>query len=144
VSVGGRSRRETRAVDPTVILDVLVAHGCRFVVVGSTAQRLLGAAVVPSDLDVVIPDGLDDRRRLVATLIELRAWILDRGRHRRLGPATPLPWDWSWRVHTPWGCVDVIVRFIDGTGYTHHAARAVDTATSNGSPVRCHPTLNAT
>src|SRR5262245_50901371 len=63
-TAGRQPKRMYGGVDPTLILDVLVAHGCRFVVVGPTARPLRGAVVVPADLDIVIADGHENRRRL--------------------------------------------------------------------------------
>ena len=122
------------------VLDVLVVHGCRFVVVGSAARQLLGELVVPADLDVVVAIEPTDRARLVDALIELGGRVSCGARCRRIDRSTSLPWEWGWRVITPFGEIDVIVRFIDDTMFVDHDQAGIDVAVLSGPVVRCHVT----
>jgi hypothetical protein len=97
------------------ILMTFARHGCSFVVVGSTARALLGETVRPQDLDLVVSAEPANRERLVAALGDVGAQVhLRRGRVA-VGPRTPLPWEWGFRVRTPWTEIDVVTQFIDGT-----------------------------
>ena len=92
-------------MDARPILTTLVARGCRFVVVGSTARRLLGESVEPADLDVVVADSIDNRRALIDSMIELKAKLVDGWGARRIVATSWLPWEWSWRLLTVHGPV---------------------------------------
>jgi hypothetical protein len=113
------------------------------VVVGSTARRLLGEPVVPADLDVVVGDSESDRQALTNAMIELQSRLIVGHRLKQIETRTRLPWDWSWRILTAHGLVDVIVRFADGTTYTDLDLRAGEVTLANGTPVRCYHTRHA-
>lgn len=59
--------------DVRALLDVLDAHGVRYVVTGSVAAFLHGVALVPSDLDVTPALDRDNLERLARALDELGA-----------------------------------------------------------------------
>jgi hypothetical protein len=113
------------------------------VVGGSTACRLLGEAVEPADLDVVVADSASNRLALISAMIELQSRLVDGRRLESLRADTPLPWDWSWRILTAYGLVDVIVRFVDGTSYADLDPSAADVALAGGARVRCFATRHA-
>ncbi len=122
------------------VLDELVGAGCRFVVVGSAARRLLGEQVPVNDLDVVV-DAVGSNRGPVVEALMAVGGVIERRRGRRLlRSSMALPWEWGWRTSTVYGDVDVVVRFIDGSGYEFHDAVAVPVLLGNGVVVRCHPT----
>ncbi len=125
-------------VDP--VLEALVGRGCRFVVVGSAARGLLGESVCPADLDVVVWDQVDNRSRVTSALIDVAALVDHPFGRRPLTNATRLPWEWGWRATTTCGPVDVVTRFVDGTGYADHDCDAIDVMLSSRFSVRCHPT----
>lgn len=122
------------------MLHVLAAGRCRFVVVGSTARALVGEAVEPHDLDIVVDSRPDARPALVAALDALRARIEVRAGWLSIGRVPALPWDWGWTVRTPFGSIDVITRFVDGSDFAHHDGVAEPVELARGDVVRCHPT----
>ena len=108
--------------------------------VGSAARHLLGEDIVPADVDVVISDSPANRIAVVGALIELDGHLVVDDRLQPLTHRSVLPWQWSWKMVTSYGPVDMIVRFIDGTGYREHADAAMDHSVSGGRVVRCHAT----
>ena len=64
------------------ILDALMANGCRFVVIGSTARLLCGEAVVPIDLDIVVDASAEQRPLLLQALISVHAHVRTHTRRR--------------------------------------------------------------
>jgi hypothetical protein len=127
-------------MDPDPVLVSLIRRRCRFVVVGSVARLLLGEPVCPSDLDVVIDFATPERPAIVAAMMDVGAHVLDGHRLRPLAVTTVLPWRWSWSVATGFGCVDLIGKFIDGSGFAEHDRDASIVRLGDGSSVRCHPT----
>jgi hypothetical protein len=127
-------------MDSAPVLSALVRRRCRFVVVGSVARELSGESVSPADLDVVIETTASQRAAIVDVMIDIDAQLVQGHRLRPLAASTVLPWRWSWTVVTPFGCVDVIGRFIDGSGFEEHDRAATTVRLSDGSTVRCHPT----
>lgn len=130
-------------MDAEPILETIAEYGCRFVVIGSTARRLLGEAAVPADLDIIVGNAAADRPRLVDALIELRATVGSSGRGTRLARTTSLPWEWGWRAMCPFGEIDVIARFVDGTSLDDFDAQATEVRLASGATVRCTPTRHA-
>ena len=130
-------------MDSAPLLSALVRRRCRFVVVGSVARELLGELVSPADLDVVIDSAASQQAAIIEAMIELDARLLQGDRLRPLSASTVLPWQWSWTVVTPFGCVDVISRFIDGSGFEEHDRASTAVRLRDGSTVRCHPTRHA-
>ena len=127
-------------VDTAPVLETLVDHGCTFVVVGSAARRLCGDAVEPADLDIVVDPAPAHREPLVAALSSLDATIERRHGTRRIQDAVALPWQWGWRAETRFGPIDVIVRFVDGSGFAEHHDAGSDVTLSTGQTIRCRPT----
>lgn len=127
-------------MEPGPIVDALLAHRVEFVLVGSAARLLLGDAVEPADVDVVVAGSSTNRAAVVSALIELDASVVENDRLHRLTQATVLPWEWSWKVVTAYGPVDMIVRFIDGSGFDEHDAFATDVWVDGGRSLRCHGT----
>lgn len=122
------------------VLQALIDHGCRFVVIGSTARRLCGDDVEPADLDVVVDPDAASRPQLVSALAAVDATLERRHGTRRIADAIGLPWDWGWRVDTDWGPVDVITRFVDGADIETFDALATEVRLGPDLTVRCHPT----
>lgn len=127
-------------MDPRPIVDPLARHGADFVVVGSAARYLLGEDIVPADVDVVISDSPGNRKAVVDALIELDGHLVSEERLQPLTHATVLPWEWSWRSVTAYGPVDVIVHFIDGTGYQEHSQAATNLPLGDRRFVLCRET----
>lgn len=128
------------SLEPLPVLRALVDHGCRFVVVGSTARRLCGADVVPADLDLVVDPAVTRRPQLIAALTEVDATLERRHGTRRIADAIALPWDWGWRAETSCGPIDVITRFVDGADIDTFEVLATDVDLAPNLTVRCHPT----
>lgn len=122
------------------ILDGFCSQGCRFVVVGSVARWLCGEAIEPNDLDIVADSSAGQRTPLVAALVELGATVAHRRRHVPITHTMVLPWDWGWQASTPFGEIDVITKFIDGTNFDDHERHATSVSLPTGNSVRCHPT----
>jgi hypothetical protein len=127
-------------MDSSPVLSALVRRRCRFVVVGSVARELLGESVDPADLDVVIDSAALQQAAIVETMMDLDAQLVQGDRLRSLAASTVLPWRWSWTVVTAFGCVDVIARFIDGSGFEEHDRATTAVRLVDGTSVRCHPT----
>lgn len=108
--------------------------------VGSGARYLLGDDIVPADLDVVISDSPTNRMAVLDALVELDGYVVAEERLQRLTHATVLPWEWSWNAVTVYGPVDMIVQFIDGTGYDEHHRAATNTPLGDGRFVYCRET----
>lgn len=135
---GPGARRGVAGID--AVLHVLAVERCRFVVVGSAARALVGEPVTPRDLDIVVDGRPDARPALIAALDALRARIEVRTGWLPIGRAPALPWDWGWTVRTPFGSIDVITRFVDGSDFAHHDGVAESVELASGDVVRCHPT----
>lgn len=101
---------------------------------------LAGEQVEPNDLDLVVDASCDRRAQLIDALIELDASVDRRVGRRRLTHSTPLAWGWGWKAHTPFGVIDIVVRFIDDTTYREHLEHAVTVTLPSGCSVNCHPT----
>ena len=127
-------------MNPLPVVEAFGRHGADFVVVGSAARYLLGEDIDPADVDIVVSDAPANRIAVIDALIELDAHLIADERLQRLTTRTVLPWGWSWKTVTPYGLVDTIVRFIDGTGFAEHDAVGVSTVTDNGGRVRCRAT----
>jgi hypothetical protein len=127
-------------VDFLPILETLVEHECRIVVIGSTARRLTGEAVLSADVDLMVSAPPSDRPPLRDALSALGATTQQGYERRPVARATSLPWDWGWKVSTGFGDIDVIIRLIDDTTIVEHEALALDCALPSGAIVRCHPT----
>lgn len=139
-SSGAGPTRETVVVMVEPLLDELTARGCRFVVVGSAARRLMGEQVSVNDLDVVVDGSVSNRAPVIDALMAVGGVVERRRGRRPIVPGMSLPWDWGWRTATTHGDVDVIVRFIDGSGFEDHDGAAVPVGLGSGGVVRCHPT----
>jgi len=63
------------AFDPLRLLEALIMHGVRFVVVGGIAARLWGSPTVTRDLDVCYARDPDNLRALAAALADLHAQL---------------------------------------------------------------------
>ena len=122
------------------ILDALVANGCLFVVVGSTARALCGEAVVPNDLDIVVDASSEQRPLLLRALISVHAQVHTRHGLEPLSTTTRLPWEWGFNTVTPVGEVDVVGQFIDGSTFDDQRAHAVSVQFGPHGSVWCHPT----
>ena len=125
------------------VLVALHGYGCRFVVVGSTARALIGDAVVPSDIDIVIDPSPDGRRRLLRALTDLDAMVETRNGWRQVARCPALPWEWGFRAFTSAGQVDIVTRFVDGTTIDDHDAQAATVWLEAGFSVRVRPTRQA-
>lgn len=66
-----------RPFDPERLLDVLLRHKVRFVVIGGIAGRLLGSPTLTNDLDVCYARDRKNLAALSAALIELDARLRD-------------------------------------------------------------------
>ncbi len=130
-------------MDASPVLSALIRCRCRFVVVGSVARELLGESVNPADLDVVIDVAVPKRAAIVEALVDLDAHLVQGDRLKPVTSSTVLPWRWSWMVVTAFGCVDLIGRFIDGSGFEEHDRAATTVGLIDGTTVRCHPTRHA-
>lgn len=128
------------AGDVVSCLGVFARHGCRLVVIGSGARALLGEAVHPRDLDIVVDADAANRDAVVAALRELDALVRWRGSWVPVGDLPVLPWEWGWRNRTAFGEIDLMTRLIDGTTFSSHDALATTAALLDGTAVRCHGT----
>ena len=81
---------------PVVLAALLAASGIPMVVIGGTARRLLGVAVVPRDLDIVLADGPEPLAAVGAVLTRLA------------GGSSGPPRCRSWTVDTSLGRLDVV------------------------------------
>jgi hypothetical protein len=131
---------ETARMESTAILDALMANGCRFVVVGSTARLLCGETVVPNDLDIVVDASAEQRPLLRRALISVHAHVRTRHGLEPLSTTTRLPWEWSFSAVTPVGEVDVVVRSSDGSTFDDQRRQAVSVQLGPLGSVWCHPT----
>lgn len=127
-------------MDPRPVVDALIRHRAAFVVVGSAARHLLGEDIVPADVDVVINDSPGNRKAVVDALVELDGHLVSEEKLQPLTHVTVLPWEWSWKAVTAYGPVDMIVHFIDGTGYQEHNQAATDTVLGDTHVVCCRAT----
>lgn len=127
-------------MDLAPVLSALVRRRCRFVVVGSAARELLGEPASPADLDLVIDATALQQAAIIEAMIDLDAQLVQGHRLKPLAASTVLPWRWSWTAVTAFGCVDVIARFIDGSGFEEHDRTATTVRLADGTTVRCHPT----
>lgn len=65
--------------DPTPLLEGLVRHRVRFVVIGGFGANLLGSPSVTKDLDLCYARDDDNLERLARALHELHAYLRERG-----------------------------------------------------------------
>jgi hypothetical protein len=137
---GWGGKWQSAAVEVAPVLDALTGHGCRFVVVGSAARRLVGETVQVQDLDVLVDAAPEGRDAVVEALADVGATVRRRRGRLPVHPGMGLPWEWGWQARTAWGDIDLITRFIDGSTVDEHDARAVSVELPSGSVVRCHPT----
>lgn len=121
------------------VIKALTRHRCRFVVVGSVARALVGEDVVPHDLDLVVDASPERRAALVSALADCCARIQVGGAWVAIDPTMALPWTWGFRVRTPHGPVDVIVRFADGSTFDSLVPSAI-VARAGDSTIRCRAT----
>ena len=69
---------------------------------------------------MVIDVAASERAVIVEAMIDLDAQLVQGHCLKPLTASTVLPWRWSWTVVTAFGCVDVMSRFIDGSGFAEH------------------------
>jgi hypothetical protein len=122
------------------ILDALMANGCRFVVIGSTARLLCGEAVVPNDLDIVVDASAEQRPLLRRALISVHAHVRTRNGLEPLSTTTRLPWEWGFTAVTPFGEVDLVVQFSGGSTFDDQRREAVSVQFGSLGSVWCRPT----
>jgi len=133
---------QNRPVDVGPVSAALVQSSCQFVVVGSAARALVDHEVAgpfgPRDLDIVVADTDADRNAAATALTAIGGRVAVTGGWREVA-AFP---GWSWSVLTPYGPVDVVFRFADGSDYAAQRSRARPVAI-DGALVWCHPTRHA-
>lgn len=127
-------------MDVVSVVGAFARYRCRFVVIGSAARALLGEAVRPQDLDIVVDGDAANRVALVSALRQLDALVRWRGSWVPVGDLPVLPWDWGWRSRTAFGEIDLMTRLIDGTTFASHDSLATTAALVDGIAVRCHGT----
>jgi uncharacterized protein (DUF952 family) len=135
---------ERRPPDMPALLERLAEAGVRFVVIGSGGAFLLGAKLVPGDLDVCPSPDPDNLRRLAVALAEIGAkprvgvpgWVTD----EEAAAWQPIP---DLRVlellyETPWGDLDVLAAALgpDGRGYIEYESLAADSVTVDVEGIR--------
>ena len=116
---------------PGALLEVLVRHDLRFVVIGGVAERLLGSPRTTDDFDICPATARGNLQRLAAALNELEARFRVEGAPEGFSP--PAPWTArsfgsyaSLALITRYGFFDVWFR-PDGTGgYADLIKNAID------------------
>jgi hypothetical protein len=93
------------------ILEVLVRHGVRFVVIGAVAAIAQGSPLPTEDLDITPARDRENLERLAAALVELHAVLRVEGEPE----GVPFPFDAAslgqneiWTLTTPHGHLDVV------------------------------------
>lgn len=117
---------------PRALLEALVRHEVRFIILGGIAERLLGSPRLTPDLDICPETSRANLRRLAAMLNEVEATWLREGMDETGFPIVE-PWSarsfsshTSLSLHTPFGKFDIWLR-PDGTeGYSDLIRKAVD------------------
>jgi uncharacterized protein (DUF952 family) len=119
---------ERRLPDMPALLDRLVEAGVRFVVLGSSGAVLLGAKLVPGDLDICPSPEPDNLQRLVIVLVEIGAkprvgvpgWVTEEEAVR--WQPTPDLQALELLYETPFGDLDVLAAALGpgGRGYIEY------------------------
>lgn len=93
------------------ILEVLVRHGVRFVVIGAVAAIAQGSPLPTEDVDITPARDRENLERLAAALLELEAKLRVEGEPE----GVPFPFDATslgqneiWTLSTPHGYLDVV------------------------------------
>ncbi len=116
---------------PRELLDVLLAHDLRFVVIGGVAERLLGSPRSTDDFDICSATSKANLARLATVLNELEARFRVEGAPEGFAPAVP----WTARsfeaftslaLITPLGFFDVWFRPEGTGGYDDLVRKAID------------------
>ncbi len=102
------------------ILEVLVRHGVRFVVVGAVAAIAQGSPLPTEDVDITPARDQDNLERLATALVELKATLRV---ENHLG-GVPFPFDAAtlerneiWTLTTPDGDLDIVFVPAGTSGY---------------------------
>lgn len=120
------------ALRPRPLLEALVRHGVRFIILGGIAERMLGSPRSTDDFDICPATGAENLERLAAMLNEIGARWAPPGLEE-LGFDPAEPWSaasfkaqTSLTLLTAYGRFDIWPR-PDGTkGYSELIKRAVD------------------
>ena len=125
---------ERRSPDMPALLRRLVDAGVRFVVVGSSGAVLLGAKLVPGDLDICPSPDLDNLERLVIVLTDIGArprvgvpgWVTEE--EAAAWRPTPFLQALELLYETPFGDLDVLAAVLGpgGRGSIEYESLAVD------------------
>jgi hypothetical protein len=116
---------------PRALLEVVVRHRLRFVVIGGVAERLLGSPRTTDDFDICPSTSRENLQRLAAALNELEARFRTEGAPGGFEP----PEQWNARSFGSYTSLALITRYgffdvwfrPDGTGgYTDLIKRALD------------------
>jgi hypothetical protein len=120
------------------ILEVLVRHGVRFVVVGAVAAVAQGSPLPTEDIDITPDRDRANLERLAAALLELGATLRVEGKPE----GVPFPFDAAfleqneiWTLTTPHGYLDIVFVPAGTAGYEdlRRSAIIVDFGTSKVS-----------
>ena len=138
------ARRAEPILRPRPLLDALVDHNVRFVLIGGVAERLLGSPRTTNGLDICPATDSRNLARLAETLNELGAAYRPAG----LESGFPAPEPWSSKsfsafqtlaLVTRYGWLDVVFRPDGTTGYgdliRHSADESVSGQTINVADV---------
>ncbi len=135
---------ERRRPDMPSLLRLLSEAGVAFVVVGSSGAALLGAELVPGDLDICPSPGAGNLRRLASLLREIGArprvgvpgWVTEE--EARAWQPTPDLQALELLYETPYGDLDVLAAVIGpgGRGYLEHKALVADSVTTDVGGIR--------
>ncbi len=87
-----RVQHPTRAPDIPQLLDILHAHGIRYVLIGSVAAQLYGVELQPGDLDITPALEYENLCRLVAVLKEIEAIPEGSAGHWQIQPDGEKKW----------------------------------------------------
>jgi hypothetical protein len=121
--------RGNPSFDPTALLEVLVDHHVRFVLIGGFAAVYHGSAQVTFDLDIA-PDGsTENLEHLSDALTAMGAKVrTDGGAHRFRHDAASLGRAEMWNLTTPHGDLDLPFRPAGTMGYEdlHRDATAAE------------------
>jgi len=138
------SPRSARGAEPIVrprsLVEALLRHGVRFVLIGGVAERLLGSPRTTNDLDICPATDKRNLARLAEALNELRAVYRPTGLES--GSPTPEPWSaksfgafQALTLVTRYGWLDVVFRPDGTTGYADLIRRSADASVS-GQTIR--------
>jgi hypothetical protein len=120
-----------RTLRPRPLLDALVRHRVRFIIIGGIAERLLGSPRTTEDFDICPATSRANLERLAAMLNEIGAIWRPEGMQQGFPPVEP----WSFRnfashtslsLVTEFGSFDIWIRPDGSDGYDDLIRRAVD------------------